>query len=428
MELSWHKKLFATLIVALFLPVFAAAALLPARRRTLFVWGSAPLLANKYWAEAVAESGRETLTVMSDLYAINARKDFDRYFHDFAPRGLPRPVRFVVGACLALLLVLRRARVLHTTYWGFALGHSWLWRVESGLLRMAGVKTVIIPFGGDAYQYSRTIDTSIRHGLLASYPQLARSEGKTARRIGHWNRAADAVIPGFLLDGMGRWDVTICQAFVVDTRVWRPKEEYSGHDGRSGPVRILHTPNHRGFKGTEFLVAAVERLRAQGLQVDLVLLEKVSNDQVRETMREVDILAEQFIFTGYAMSGIEGMATGLPVLSNLDNEAYTRPFRRYSFLDECPVLSTTPETIEANLRRLITDPGLRRALGEAGRAYAEKYHSYPAAAHLFGAVYARLLDGSDIDLIHLYHPLKPGGGELPRIAHPLIENRLPPGG
>ena len=45
------------------------------------------------------------------------------------------------------------------------------------------------------------------------------------------------------------------------------------------------------------------------------------------------------------LSAVEGMASGLAVLSNLDDETHTRLFRRYSFLNECPILSTTPGTL-----------------------------------------------------------------------------------
>jgi hypothetical protein len=139
----------------------------------------------------------------------------------------------------------------------------------------------------------------------------------------------------------------------------------------------------------------------------------------------MDILAEQFII-GYAFSGIEGMASGLAVMSNLSGEAYTRVFRRYAYLNECPILSTTPETIKDNLRALVTNPHLREQLGRAGRAYVEKYHSYATAHYFFGAIYDRLLHGKPVDLMNLYHPLKSAYNQTPAVvSHPLIENRLP---
>jgi hypothetical protein len=149
-------------------------------------------------------------------------------------------------------------------------------------------------------------------------------------------------------------------------------------------------------------------------------------------MQTVDILAEQFIGIGYALSAIEGMASGLPVMANLEHEAYTRVYRRYGFLDECPVLSTSPETLVDNLRALVTDPALRETLGRASRAFAEKYHSYEMARYLFGSIHDRIVHGKDVDLINLFHPLKSEyNRRTPLIAHPLNENRLPsdkPGG
>src|SRR5687768_9305740 len=107
MRSAWPKLVLWNLLVGLFLPVFLIAALLPARRK-LLVWGSAPLISNKYWSEAMRAAGLESMTIMSTLYAINRREDFDRLFEDFAPSGLPRALRFAIGACFAFIFLLRR--------------------------------------------------------------------------------------------------------------------------------------------------------------------------------------------------------------------------------------------------------------------------------------------------------------------------------
>jgi glycosyltransferase involved in cell wall biosynthesis len=177
-------------------------------------------------------------------------------------------------------------------------------------------------------------------------------------------------------------------------------------------------------KGTEYLINAVNELKNEGLQIELILLEKVKNDVVQKAMHQVDILADQFILTAYGLNAIEGMATGLPVMCNLEHEAYTRVFRRYAFLNECPILSTTPESLKSNLRLLITKPKLRRTLGEAGRKYVEKYHSYKTAQYLFGSIYDKILHGKNVDLINLFHPiLSSYNKSLPYIKHPLVDNK-----
>jgi isocitrate dehydrogenase kinase/phosphatase len=74
----------------------------------------------------------------------------------------------------------------------------------------------------------------------------------------------------------------------------------------------------------------------------------------------------------------------------------------------------------------VRNPALRKTLGHAGRAYVEKYHSYEMAQYLFGSIYRRILFNEEIDLASLFHPLKSDfNRRLPRIEHPLVENRLP---
>jgi hypothetical protein len=391
------------------------------------VWGPIPILSNRYWSLAMRESGWKSITLMEGVYPINARSDFDLYAEDLVPKWLRRMrLGRVLAVAAALLWVTRNARVVHIPFTGGILGRTRWWRLEAGLLRRKGIRTIVMPYGGDAYLYSRVIDTSLRFALQMSYPAEARREREIAERVDYWTRRADVMITGTMIDGLGRTDVINVQPCCIDIRAWPAKSTYSAHDGRSGTVRVLHTPNHRGFKGTEFLQHSVEELQREGLRVELVLLERVPNEEVRETMQDVDILAEQFIASVYGLSGIEGMASGLPVLVSLASEPHTRPFRRYSYLNECPAVSTSPETITTNLRRLVTDPALREELGRAGRRYVEKYHSFSTAQYMFSAIYRKILEGEDIDLLRLFHPI---GSEYvtatPRIQHPLIENRLP---
>ena len=194
-------------------------------------------------------------------------------------------------------------------------------------------------------------------------------------------------------------------------------------------VTIVHSPNHRGFKGTEFITNAINDLKGEGLKINYILLEKVSNEEVWHLLTsEADILVEQIIFTGYAMSGLEGMASGIPVLSNLDNNNIVALFRRYSYLNECPIVSTTPESVKGNLRRLITNPGLRKQLGKANRAYLEKYHSYAAFVALFGEIERKVWNNDPKnDAMNFYKPtnMDSYNNKQPIVRHPLQKNRLP---
>lgn len=394
------------------------------KKRIKLIWGPIPILSNKYWSEAMRQVGYQSLTYMNGLYVINQRADFDKYLisNGFMGGFL---LRTHISHYIAFLHCIRYASVIHIPISGGFLGGTVLESVEAELLHLAGIKIVVLPYGGDFYRYSKVLDKCFTAALLESYHSKSRQEMEINRRVAYWTKNADCMICGFQLDGMGRWDVNVAQFVVIDTTTLQMKRVWSNSDGQNGSVKIIHTPNHRGFKGTEFLINAVEELKQEGLKIELILVEKKSNIEVLFLLQQADILAEQFVFTGYALSAIEGMATGLPVLSNLDNEDYTRVFRRYSYLNECPILSTTPETLKDNLRLLVTHPELREVLGKAGRKYVEKYHSYKAAQYLFGNVYDKILYGKDVDLMNLFHPLRSEYVKQNHIVHPLVENKLP---
>jgi glycosyltransferase involved in cell wall biosynthesis len=411
----------AVLHLALF-PLFVVLMVVMPKRRRRLMWGPIPIANYKYWSAAMREGGWESQTFMRSWFdVINARSDFDLYFDDLFPRFLRNtPVAAILRPFVAFLYITRHASVLHLPYTGGPLGSTVVWRAEAHLLRMAGIRTIVLAHGGDVYMYSRVVDLTARHGLLLSYPQEARDEWRIERRVRYWTRHADIILGGLITDGLGRWDALIGNFVTIDTKLWRQKPRYSDADGRNGRVRILHAPNHRGVKGTEFIVQAVERLRSEGLDVELVLMERMQNDEIRALMQDVDIFADQLVLPGYGLAAIEAMASGLPVLSDLSNEAMFRVFRRYTYFGECPIVSTTIESIADNLRMLVTDPELRRRAGTAGRSYVERYHSPDTARYVFGAVYDRLLYGKDVDLMNLFHPLtSPYRKQAAQVASPV---------
>jgi glycosyltransferase involved in cell wall biosynthesis len=388
------------------------------------IFGTTPILNNKYWSNALKEINVKSETLMRTYFSsINKKNDYDKYFDDLIPKIFRKKyVNEIAYLFFVWLYIINNAKVFVMPFSGIVF-HKLFWRFEYMLFKINDIKTIVFPYGADAYMYSRIKDTSLQNVLLINYPNAAKNEKEIEKKVFFWSKYADFILTGFMgLDGMPRWDIPIHQFIQINTKEWKQKTNYSNYNGINGFVKVLHSPNHRGFKGTEYLIKAVDELKKEGLKVELILLEKVSNTKVRELMQEVDILAEQFIFTGYALNGIEGMASGLPVLSNLNNETYTKIFRRYSFLNECPILSTTPETLKENLRLLITKPKLRKELGELGRKYVEKYHSYKMAQYLFTHIF-RKLDGEDIDLMNLFHPLKSEYVQKNYIYTPLINNK-----
>ena len=189
--------------------------------------------------------------------------------------------------------------------------------------------------------------------------------------------------------------------------------------------KIIHTPNHRGVKGTEFIINAVQRLQKEGYRLELVLIENKSNDEVHRIMSlEADILIEQLNGYGYALSGLECMACGIPVISSPQDDDYMELLRTMSFFDECPLIGSSPTLIYHDLKALLDNPSLMVELGEAGQKFVKKYHSYEAARFFFGEIIKKLYD-NEYQIINMFHPLIGSyKASESKIRTSLIKNRI----
>lgn len=404
------KNIILYTIYILFFPFFLFVVLLRRvlvkRKKPNLLWGPMPILNNKYWSEAVKTKGYFSKTLMYTFYSkINKKVDYDLYINQFGigPNWL-KNIDPIIRVLISFTYSIFKFDIFHIPCSGHILGFTPLKAIEPFLLKIAGIKMVVLPYGGDQYQYSKIKDYNLTIALLKSYPQAAKKSKSIERDVLRWEKNGDCIIPGIQIDGFNRFDIIANSYLSLNLVNWQSKNKYN----KSNSVKVAHSPNHRGFKGTEFIIKAVEDLKEEGLDVELILIEGKQNDEVKRILyEEADILVEQLIFTGYALSGLEGMATGLPVIAQLDNDDYTSVFKRFSYLKECPIHSANVDNIKDRLRELVMNPELREELGRKGRKYVEKYHSYFASAYFFDQIYQKIWYGKDIDLMNMYHPLNP---------------------
>jgi glycosyltransferase involved in cell wall biosynthesis len=145
----------------------------------------------------------------------------------------------------------------------------------------------------------------------------------------------------------------------------------------------VHAPSSRRRKGTDHVVAACE-----GLDADLEIVEGLRHDEAFERYRNADIVVDQLNAGWYGVFAIECLALGKPVVTFLHHEAVRRTEEAYGV--EVPLVSATAETLRERLRPLVEDVDLRRRLGTASRAYAERLHDIDAIAGQLVTLYGRL--------------------------------------
>lgn len=417
------------------LPIHYLFAFIVGRRKTSqkprLAWGPVPMKNYHYSSSFMKEIGYQSSTfVFSPYHVINKNEDFDIIVDDFRIFKLPFMGRYIKALFyrhFSFIFSLMKFDIVFSGFNGWCLGDSLLRKHEARLLRLARKKIVVMSYGADTFAYSQVHEPLLRHGLMVAYPHMIHLDKYIQSCNEYWQYNSDAMITSFALDHIGRWDLLPYNYITIDEKLIRPRNSYSNSDGTTGEVKIYHCPNSKGLKGTEFLEHAVKELQEEGLKLRLIIIQGIQNEEVIRLLREdADILAEQFILNGYGLNGIEGMCVGLPILCNLNSPFYNDVFRSYSYLNECPAVSTGPEEIKQNLRLLITNPELRERLGKAGRMYIEKYHSRATAVYMYDSIIRKIWFNEKIELIHLFHPLRdnPLNKIHPKIETGLQKNRL----
>jgi glycosyltransferase involved in cell wall biosynthesis len=241
-------------------------------------------------------------------------------------------------------------------------------------------KAVFVTYQGDDVRPG-----ALAHESLADLydPELDRRKAEWAE---HFNRYADGVYalnPDLL--GVLPGTPEFLPYASVDLEDWKPVEA-----PLNDRLLVVHAPSDRRVKGTDALIAAVDRLRGRGLELDLQLVEGVSREQARSVYERADIFVDQLLLGWYGGAAVELMALGKPVVAHLGDEDLARV--PVQLRNDLPIVPASADRIDAVLEELLTTrrpelPGL----GTRGRAFVERWHDPVAIARRLAADYREAL-------------------------------------
>ena len=184
--------------------------------------------------------------------------------------------------------------------------------------------------------------------------------GKTAEQLAFGKRA-DAEIVGSY-DAV-RW---VPEAHVIPPGLdLRPLTPVPPSD--SARPLVVHAPSNREKKGTRYVIEACEQL-----DVELDIVEGVPHEEARDRYRRADIVIDQLNAGWHGVFALESMALGKPVVTYLNPDVVERSAEGYGI--RIPIVPATKETLVDALRPLVAQPGRRKEIGAASRAYVEQVH------------------------------------------------------
>jgi hypothetical protein len=152
-------------------------------------------------------------------------------------------------------------------------------------------------------------------------------------------------------------------------------------------VVIAHAPTNRQIKSTATVIEAVERMKTEGLSVELDLIERVPWAECIARKAKADIYFDQ-VLLGYGNNALEAWAMGIPVVAGADDATLDEMERRFGHL---PFYHATEDTIYDALKELVESVELRTRYGQIGQAYVRAYHDYPVVVEQLKAIYRRAL-------------------------------------
>lgn len=353
------------------------------------VWGITPILTLPLLAKCDRLLGLRSQSLVFITYYITKAFDYNLQWIDKISSSPKFQARFSAGFIEVRKWIfywaLMRYDVFHyfydrgITYTPYRLGIN---PEELELLQRTGKRLYTYAYGADV----RTRDTVLRnggHNICSTCPapmtHCICSEEEGRRNIENIRKVATQMIatgdmrihvPGYR--ELFYWPIDVYEARFAYVGV-RPRGDR--------PLRIAHAPNHAPFKGTQYILDAVERLQREGHAIELVKVQGVPNDEVLALFRSSDVIADQLIQGSYGYTALEGMALGKPVI------AYLREPTMVIDPETCPIINAWPESIYDRLKEILNGCYDLEALGRESRAYVERYFSLHAVALRLGQLY-----------------------------------------
>ena len=195
------------------------------------------------------------------------------------------------------------------------------------------------------------------------------------------------------------------EVYCLNPEVWNPQidvpDNYKFPVLNESQIRLYHDvgdlkdrtrDDGKNIKSSHIYLPLINKLINEGLEIELVNPTGIPNKEVRYLQAQSDIFLEMLTYGWFGANAREAMMLGKTVICFLRPE-WLESVRKEipEYVEELPVVTATPETVEVVLRDLIANKKKRLEIGKRSREFAIKWHSSKAGARRFDTIYSDLL-------------------------------------
>lgn len=273
------------------------------------------------------------------------------------------------------LNVAQRYDIIHFHFGGTLLPRY----LDLPLLRLLGKKMVMSYWGSDVRLASVARMRNPYYGLLKGYDRNDNATSQKIKKVAYWVKVA--VVPDYELHSYVApfFERVVLIPQAIDAQQLKPAFP---NPNKSIPL-IIHSPSVKAIKGTHYVEKAIAHLKKR-YRFKFLLLHQVSNQEVKEALKEADIMVDQLLLGAHGIVSVEAMALGKPVVCYIRDDLINK------YPADLPIVNANPDTIEIELERLLANPQLREEIGKRSRRFFERYHDSKVVAQRLIELYKSL--------------------------------------
>lgn len=161
---------------------------------------------------------------------------------------------------------------------------------------------------------------------------------------------------------------------------------YTPRNNNTGVLTIMHCPTNRKGKRSDYIEAAIEKLKAEGYRFNYKCVMNVTHAKLKEEYIESDIVIDQ-LNRWYGTVAVEAMALGRPVICTV--------YPHYCHYDhpkfeDLPIINADIYSIYKVMKDVLDGKYDLEAIGRASREYAMKTHDLKSVTHQLIDLYESL--------------------------------------
>lgn len=262
-----------------------------------------------------------------------------------------------------------------------------MFRMEQNAYQLSG-RCVFVTFQGDDARQSQCFSAEHRKsGLAVAHLQRTGLDDRSKKRkICYLQNVANrtyALNPD-LIDVLpsGTTFMPYCSEAVMG----------SGQEAaQSSPSFVVgHAPTNRLIKGTQYVIDAVDRLRREGNDVELRLIESKDHNSALEEYRDIDVFVDQLIIGWYGVAAVELMSLGKPIICFVKGNGLRHV--PSPMLDDLPIINADLHSVYEKIKYCIKIRGEKlMQIGALGVKYVKRWHHPEVIAKNMAEAYQHAL-------------------------------------